>query len=280
MSFVRGKRNLMMRITDRSDPLYTRNRKAETFEPHLPGTTGITFIGNFPLQKFRIWTGFIMVSFLWWFSAGKTVFAAGRVEGEIICLDNPHTRSVVLLDPVVKSKPNPPPATHVIIQRGLQFIPSFLVIRKGDYITFPNEDPLYHNVFSPSPARLFNLGVYGPGDSRKIRFTNAGVVHILCHLHPQMHAIVIVVDSLYYQIPDPKHRFFFSSLAEGEYHLSYWTEHCGEKKMIPMTVSNDKVTIIRLQIKDGQPIIEQDLVPESNNPPASSSSGEQNRDLP
>lgn len=75
---------------------------------------------------------------------------------------------------------------HVVAQKNKQFAPTSLDIKVGDVIKFANEDPFFHNVFSLSDIKSFDLGSYPAGQSRSVTFDKAGKVDVECAIHPQM----------------------------------------------------------------------------------------------
>ncbi|HKE16205.1 MAG TPA: hypothetical protein VKB80_15115 [Kofleriaceae bacterium] len=88
-----------------------------------------------------------------------------------------------------------PGATAQIVQRGKEFLPSLLGVTAGQQVSFPNGDPFYHNVFSPSSVRKFDLGQYPPGATRSRSFPKTGVVDVYCNIHPQMSATILVLPN-------------------------------------------------------------------------------------
>jgi plastocyanin len=82
-----------------------------------------------------------------------------------------------------------------MIQQNKTFIPFILPVQTGTVVEFPNLDPLYHNVFSYSRAKRFDLGRYDEGKSKTVKFDQPGVVDVFCEIHDNMHAYVLVLDS-------------------------------------------------------------------------------------
>ncbi len=82
-----------------------------------------------------------------------------------------------------------------IVQRDKTFKPRLLVIPAGSTVDFPNNDQWFHNVFSISRGRQFDLGLYEAGVLRSVRFDRAGVSYLFCSIHPEMMAVVVTVDS-------------------------------------------------------------------------------------
>jgi hypothetical protein len=91
-------------------------------------------------------------------------------------------------------------------------------------VSFPNFDPIYHNVFSRSPARPFDLGIYRTGLARELTFDKEGIVRIGCNLHANMAAYVVVVSAPHYVVTDRQGRFSFASVAPGRYRLRAYRE--------------------------------------------------------
>jgi len=82
-----------------------------------------------------------------------------------------------------------------MIQQNKTFVPFILPVQTGTTVDFPNLDPLYHNVFSYSRARRFDLGRYDEGKSKSVTFDEPGVVDVFCEIHDNMHAYILVLDS-------------------------------------------------------------------------------------
>jgi len=111
-----------------------------------------------------------------------------------------------------------------MLQLGETFIPHLLPIVKGSTVRFPNQDPIFHNVFSLSGTESFDLGRYPKGDSRSVTFDEAGIVPVFCHLHSDMSAIIMVLDNPYFVVPDPDGRYQIESIPAGSYTLVAWHE--------------------------------------------------------
>jgi plastocyanin len=105
----------------------------------------------------------------------------------------PVEDAVVMAD--ASGRPAPAPARFVINQRNMQFVPYVLVVPVGSTIEFGNLDPYRHHVYSFSPAKKFELKLFGQGETRPVRFDRAGLVSIGCNIHDSMQAFVQVVDT-------------------------------------------------------------------------------------
>ncbi len=153
---------------------------------------------------------------------------AGTIEGRVYVRDP----KVVLSDVIVSvddiDAPFPVPNSAVMDQRGLRFIPHVLPIMVGTTVAFPNSDPLAHNVFSVSPTKRFNLGLYGPGTVRSIRFDEPGIVELLCNVHQEMSAYIVVLKNPYFARPQSDGSFRIAGVPAGRHRLRWWHERLGE----------------------------------------------------
>jgi plastocyanin len=143
--------------------------------------------------------------------------------------------------------PPQPPVTVVLNQKDSRFDPELIVVPTGSTVQFPNLDPIFHNVFSLSRARKFDLGYYPQGQSRAVKFNDAGVVQVYCHIHANMYAAIVVTDSPWYARPGADGGFSFSNVPPGRYRLSVWHKIAGYRKVdvaVPETGSVDvKVSV-------------------------------------
>ena len=112
----------------------------------------------------------------------------------------------------------------VMKQAGLTFVPHVLPVLKGSTVEFPNEDPIFHNVFSLSKVSSFDLGRYPRGASKSIRFDEPGIVKVFCHIHSDMSAVIIVLDNPFFTAPDTQGRFQIDGIPPGDYRAVGWHE--------------------------------------------------------
>jgi plastocyanin len=118
--------------------------------------------------------------------------------------------------------------THVgIRQRNETFLPRVVAVPVGSEVDFPNDDPFYHNVFSLSRPRAFNLGRYPKGQTRAVRFNKPGIVKVFCDIHSHMSAAVVVLNHPWYAIPDDDGRFEIADVPPGDRELVAWHERLG-----------------------------------------------------
>ena len=104
------------------------------------------------------------------------------------------TRALISLAVVVGLSSGAFTATQVIYQRGRTFSTASITVKKGEPVTFLNDDTVPHNILSTSKGNEFNLGSQAPGSSTDVTFKEAGQVSVICAIHPRMKLIVTVVE--------------------------------------------------------------------------------------
>jgi plastocyanin len=121
-----------------------------------------------------------------------------------------------------------PPVRVEIVQRNETFLPRVVAVPVGSVVAFPNADPIYHNVFSLSRAKAFNLGRYPRGHSKEERFDTPGVIRVFCDIHSHMSATVTVFNHPWFAIPDEDGRFDVPDVPPGDHQITAWHERLGE----------------------------------------------------
>ena len=116
----------------------------------------------------------------------------------------------------------PPPAHFTISQKNTMFAPFVLVIPVGSTVDFTNLDPFRHHVYSFSPARKFELKLFGQGETRPVRFDRPGLVAIGCNIHDSMQAFIYVVDTPFARKTDAAGRVTLRGLPAGARRLRVW----------------------------------------------------------
>jgi hypothetical protein len=111
-------------------------------------------------------------------------------------------------------------------QKDLTFVPTLLPVQLGTKVEFPNLDDTYHNIFSYSPAKRFDLGRYRP-DEKPVpaqTFEVAGLVTLHCDIHEHMRALILVLDTPHFVVTEPDGRFRLTGLPTGRYTLKVWID--------------------------------------------------------
>jgi plastocyanin len=134
---------------------------------------------------------------------------------------------------VVYLKDAPPrgvaPVKVAIRQQKENFVPRVVAVPVGSEVEFPNDDPIYHNVFSLSRAREFNLGRFPRGQSRGVRVDKPGIVKVFCEIHSHMTATVMVFDHPWFAVPDEDGRFQLPGVPPGRREIVAWHERLGDR---------------------------------------------------
>lgn len=171
------------------------------------------------------------------FSAGITLpVMASQLAGHVtVVAANGKDRAARDARVVVWLKPATPgaelqpadrtPAPHArLIQRNKTFDPHVVAVEVGSLVEFPNRDPFFHNVFSLFNGKRFDLGLYEAGSTRSVHFDRPGICYIFCNIHPQMSAVVVVVDTPFFAVSDEKGDIAVLDVPAGEYQLNVWEE--------------------------------------------------------
>ena len=143
----------------------------------------------------------------------------------------------------------------IISQKNRQFSPRVLPIVKGTTIIFPNDDIIFHNVFSLSKTEPFDLDIYPPGNSRSVTFDKTGWVRIYCNIHPQMISHVIILDNPSFDLTDEKGLFVISDVPDGNYTLRIWHEYGSEERK-EIQLSGSSQSFITFDIQEDKKFIQ------------------------
>lgn len=135
-----------------------------------------------------------------------------------------RSRSVVYLEQAPQTAFGPPPRRAEMDQQDETFVPYVLPISVGTTVDFPNSDPVYHNVFSLSRSRRFDLGRYARGQTKSVRFDRPGIVRVFCDIHSHMSAYVLVFAHSYFAATGPEGRYRIEGVPPGSYTLVVWTD--------------------------------------------------------
>jgi len=142
------------------------------------------------------------------------------------------------------TRPMPPPALR---QHDEQFTPHILTIVAGTTVDFPNDDPIYHNVFSLSRAKSFDLGRYPRGHSKQIRFDTPGIVQVFCHIHADMSGYILVLEHPFFVVPDAQGHYALDGVPPGDYRLVAWHERI-RPIVVPVHVDAGRTTALDVSI--------------------------------
>ncbi len=167
----------------------------------------------------------------------------GTISGTIEVRRLRNARDVLVYLENVEGKFEPPQENPVIDQKDLTFIPHVLPVLVGTTVLFTNNDKVKHNVFSPSKCCKFNLGTYDAGVVREVTFDTPGVTNVLCNVHTEMSAFIIILQNPYFAITDPDGKFSIKSIPPGTYKIKTWHEKLREKEQDVTVVEGEIITI-------------------------------------
>lgn len=149
--------------------------------------------------------------------------------------------TAVVLEPVPGKTFAPSTQTVTIDQRGLKFSPALLVVQQGTTVEFKNSDTVSHNIFWPNISgnkkQGHNLGTASSGQSQRFKFESPGNIPILCNIHPEMSANIVVSPSPYFAQTDATGAYSINNVPEGAYKATAWRN--GKATTLNVTVKGD-----------------------------------------
>lgn len=135
----------------------------------------------------------------------------------------------------------------LVVQTHGHFVPSPMSIAAGTTVEFENHDTAYHNVFSVSSARRFNVGKYGPNQTRQVRFERTGLIKLFCDIDPAELGYLYVTPNHAYAQPDSTGAFALPNLPHGTYRLRVWSpDHRPISRVVEMPRRGDLSIALRL----------------------------------
>ena len=177
---------------------------------------------NYRGQKDEMLKIGIIVGLLGVLAAGAR---AGSITGQVSLAGRGNARQAVIY---LQGGERAAPLTRAIVdQRDKMFLPHVSVVTRGTTVQFPNNDTVFHNVFAYFQAKKFDLGMYPRGATKTVKFDRTGLVVLLCNVHSDMSAYIMVVDSPFYAVADKNGRFRIPNVPPGAYTLHAWHESGG-----------------------------------------------------
>jgi plastocyanin len=141
----------------------------------------------------------------------------------------------------------PDAGARALHQKDERFAPHVVAVMAGSVVQFPNDDPIFHNVFSLSSIATFDLGRYPAGTSKSVTFARPGVAQIFCHIHADMSAFVVVLDHPFFVVPDANGHFVLEGVPPGDYKLMAWHERI-RPFATPVHVDANRTTSTNIRI--------------------------------
>jgi plastocyanin len=170
--------------------------------------------------------------------------AASTIEGQVVVTSaRDNGNAVVYIDKIPGRTFTPPPAPIVLDQVNLTFVPHVLPVLAGTRVAFPNSDDIRHNVFSPTATARFNLGTYPKATTKYYVFDKPGPVTLLCNVHAEMSAYIVVTETPYFAVSDKAGRFTLKDIPPGKYVLKVWHERARPATMEVVVGDNQTVNV-------------------------------------
>jgi plastocyanin len=150
---------------------------------------------------------------------------AAPIEGSVVFDGTPGAGAIVYFEGSKEAPPPAPPPRVVMDQRNLAFVPRVLPVVRGTVVEFRNSDDVPHNVFSPSAAaRDLDLGTSGHGGTHTVTMREPGDVLVLCNIHMEMEAHILVLRDPYFATVGGDGRYRIADVPPGSYRLTLWRD--------------------------------------------------------
>jgi plastocyanin len=174
---------------------------------------------------------------------------AADIEGQIVVKHaRDNSDAVVYIDRIPGKRFSAPTAPVVLDQINLKFVPHVLPVLVGTVVAFPNSDEIRHNVFSPGPPR-FDLGTYPQKTTRYHLFDKPGVWTMLCNVHAEMSAYVVVAETPYFAKTDRDGKFVLKDVPPGKYAIKIWHEKAKPATVMVEVGSGPGVSVGSIDLK-------------------------------
>ncbi|NTU93169.1 MAG: hypothetical protein HGB29_08395 [Chlorobiaceae bacterium] len=176
-------------------------------------------------------------------------FCGGTIDGSVVS-DLPKNKEgvVVYLKGVIGG--TAAPRTTVVEQHHLVFIPHVTTIPVGSTVVFTNHDKIHHNVFSQSEAKKFNFDFYDTKKTKRVTFDKPGVINLLCNVHPEMSAWIVVTENRFAAVTGKEGDFVISDVPAGTYEMVAWSEHLKPQGVKTVTVENGRTVKVAVKLGD------------------------------
>jgi plastocyanin len=138
---------------------------------------------------------------------------------------------------------------YTMSQKDKHFKPHVLAVPLGATVDFPNNDPIFHNVFSNYDGQQFDVNLYKPNTSRQVVFKTPGIVRVFCNIHPTMSAVIAVLDTPWFAVTDAAGDFEIHGVPQGNYTLHIFHERATDETLHallqPVTLQNTELRLLR-----------------------------------
>ncbi len=167
----------------------------------------------------------VFIATMIFLASSSSLLVAGTIKGKIKAIGSRHSGDAVVYIKKVSGNFQPPEKHAEMDQKNLIFIPHVVPVLAGTAVDFLNSDTILHNVFTFNKcADRFNLGTYPQGVKKSHTFKKPCIAAVLCNVHPEMEAFVVVLENPYFAVSDKKGNYKIENLPAGKYELKTWHE--------------------------------------------------------
>jgi hypothetical protein len=145
-------------------------------------------------------------------------------------------------------EPPPRAPSPAIVQHDKRFEPPLVAITAGQEVSFPNADPFFHNVFSPSPTQRFDLGQYKMGETKTRLFPQPGFIEVYCNIHPQMAATILVLPNRRFTITEPDGSYRIAGVPAGTWRVFAYDRQSSVPAQADVTVAAGGTAVVDLTV--------------------------------
>lgn len=174
--------------------------------------------------------------------------SGATISGKVTCRGVRDCSGAIVFIESLPGRSFPPTPNAVMDQLNLTFVPHVLAVVVGTKVTFPNSDEVRHNLFSPSPVKRFNLGTYPKGVSKYVVFDKPGVVELLCNVHADMGAYVVVTETPYSALVAKDGSYVLKGVPTGTYVVRAWREELKDQRQ-EVTVSGGTSQTVNFELR-------------------------------
>lgn len=170
------------------------------------------------------------------------------ISGKVMCRGVRDCNGAVVFIENLPGRSFPPTSDAVMDQLNLTFTPHVLPVVVGTRVAFPNSDEVRHNVFSPSPVKRFNLGTYPKGAVKHLVFEKPGIVELLCNVHAEMSAYIVVTETPYSALVAKDGSYVLKGVPKGTYIVRAWREELKDQRQ-EVTVSGGMSQTVNFELR-------------------------------
>jgi len=186
------------------------------------------------------------------YERGVAVPLAASQQNDPLTYERTHV--VIYLEGDYASRP----VTADLNQQDRSFTPDLIVVPVGSTVSFPNLDPIFHNVFSLSKVKAFDLGNYPKDHTRTVTFPKPGIVFVGCHLHANMSAVIVITPNRWGTSADPEGHFTLRGVPPGTYTVVAWHKSAGFfRKKIEITADRNATVDFAIPLDENGALIQE-----------------------